>query len=1407
MSTCTACGAGDQPDGARFCFSCGTPLEAPRCVACGTELVRGARFCSECGAVQGAPAAAQPGAAPVSARRVTSVLFGDLVGFTSLSEHRDQEDTRELLSRYFDECRQIISRYGGTVEKFIGDAVMAVWGVPTAHEDDAERSVRAGLELVDAVEAMGQEIGVARLAMRVGIVTGEVAVTVGAQEQGMVAGDAVNTASRVQSVAAPGQVWVDETTRLLTSSAITYLDAGSHRLKGKVDPVPLWSVHAVVAAVGGVQRADGLEAPLVGRDRELRLVKELFHGVEESRQPALLVMVGEPGVGKSRLAWEFEKYVDGLTMTTRWHNGRCVGYGEGMAFFALAEAIRARLRGLSPDLETDEAGADPTELLEQGLDRYVPDAEERTWLRPRLGALLGIGSVGTFPREDLFSAWTAFLERIGEGAYPVVLVLDDAHHADDGLVQFVEHLLAAGTFPCFVLLLSRPGLLERHSGLAANRRATVSHLTALPDADISTLLDGLVVGLPDTARDSLVARSEGVPLFAVETVRSLIDRDLVIPRGGQYVLADPDALDLGSIGAPASLQALIAARLDAPEQAVSLINLQSFPPHPARCALSPDVEDSGTSRAAQLLSLCPDRRADWLRPRLGALLGIGSVGTFPARTCSRPGPPSSARRRGHLPRGAGHRRRPPRGRRPRPVRRAPAGRRHLPLLRAAAQPARPAGATPRPGGEPTTRQSATSPRCPNSDISTLLDGLVVGLPDAARDSLVARSEGVPLFAVETVRSLIDRDLVIPRGGQYVLADPAALDLGSIGAPASLQALIAARLDALDREQRRLVERASVIGNVFSREEIVELCPDLADMDGLLAGLLRQQILSQMTSRFSAEFGQYQFVQSVVRQVAYATLARRDKRSLHLAVAHQNETVADPSGELAPIIAQHYLDAVAAMPEEPDVPELEARAIAELERAAARARALGALTESAGHLLLALERAHDQVTGARLDAAVAWALVDAGEYGEATPHAVAAVASYDLMGDAVAAGLAAAAQGTALSMSGDNAGSLAVVEPRWDALLDTPGADAALLALGKVLTTVSGRLGDDRREVLDRRIQIAEKIGNREELADSLTALSVSYSFLGASQTARILMSSAADIAREHHYPEVLARCLSNLTVEYFGENLERAVEIGQEAVDVAGRAGVAVWRDYSEANLALALLDAGRWSEVEDLLTRRDGQQSESYVIRVVGAGVRGFIAAARGERFETPWEQDQTRVSDDPSDRAWTALIDALASHTQGLTDLAVARAVEAAEGMYALSGTSDDFVHMWPVALDLAIANEDRQTALRLLAIVDDDVQRLKVPPAVQTHRDRLAGLLARTTEPELVEGLLRSALQGFTTWGSRHYRARVAGELGAWLRATGGDLDEASQLLEEARTALTELGARAWLSSLEDQQVAQS
>src|SRR5580765_754573 len=226
---CSACGA-DNRAGRKFCSNCGAPL-ALACSSCGAANEPDDRFCGECGA----PLDAEP-AAPAAAqaeRRLVSVLFGDLVGFTSLSEDRDPEEVRELLSHYFDEARTVVGRYGGVVEKFIGDAVMAVWGVPVAHEDDAERAVRAGLELVATVAAMGQDVGASGLAMRVGIVTGEVAVTVGATAEGMVAGDAVNTAARVQAAAEPGRVWVDDTTRSLTAAAILYNDTGEHALKGK----------------------------------------------------------------------------------------------------------------------------------------------------------------------------------------------------------------------------------------------------------------------------------------------------------------------------------------------------------------------------------------------------------------------------------------------------------------------------------------------------------------------------------------------------------------------------------------------------------------------------------------------------------------------------------------------------------------------------------------------------------------------------------------------------------------------------------------------------------------------------------------------------------------------------------------------------------------------------------------------------------------------------------------------------------------------------------------------------------------------------------------------------------------------------------------------------------------------
>ncbi|MGH2870052.1 MAG: adenylate/guanylate cyclase domain-containing protein, partial [Solirubrobacteraceae bacterium] len=380
--TCASCGSPNR-EGQRFCGMCGAPL-AIRCGSCGASGATDQRFCGECGARlsdgaaaggQATSATASSGAQPPSAeRRHVSVLFADLVGFTSLSDQRDAEDVRELLSRYFDTARTVITRYGGTVEKFIGDAVMAVWGAQAIQENDAERAVRAALELVDAVAAFGEQAGVPGLAARVGVLTGEAAVTVGAVGQGMVAGDLVNTASRVQSAAQPGTVFVGEGTRQATESAIVYADVGGHHLKGIAEPVRLWRAERVVAGNGGALRPTGLEPPFVGREREIRLLKEYLHAVSEERKARLLSIVGVGGVGKSRLAWEFFKYVDGLSEVSYWHRGRCLSYGEGVAYWALAEMVRMRA-----GIVENESPAVARAKLRAAVEEFVAGDDERRW--------------------------------------------------------------------------------------------------------------------------------------------------------------------------------------------------------------------------------------------------------------------------------------------------------------------------------------------------------------------------------------------------------------------------------------------------------------------------------------------------------------------------------------------------------------------------------------------------------------------------------------------------------------------------------------------------------------------------------------------------------------------------------------------------------------------------------------------------------------------------------------------------------------------------------------------------------------------------------------------------------------------------------------------------------------------
>src|SRR5579862_383326 len=311
MTACAQCGF-ENAASSKFCGGCGASLALP-CPSCGVANDPGRRFCAECGAAltadAPAPAPAAGTAAPVAAaeRRLVSVLFADLVGFTPLSESRDPEEVRELLSRYFDRCRRLIEIYGGTVEKFIGDAVMAVWGTPVAQEDDAERAVRTALDLVAGVAALADEVGAPELQARAGVLTGEAAVSLLVAGEGMVAGDLVNTAARIQAAAAPGTVLVGEATRRATAAAIAYEPAGEHELKGKAEPVSLFRALRVTSVRGGALRSGELEPPFVGRARELRLVKELFHATAEERKAHLVSVVGIAGIGKSRLAWEFEK--------------------------------------------------------------------------------------------------------------------------------------------------------------------------------------------------------------------------------------------------------------------------------------------------------------------------------------------------------------------------------------------------------------------------------------------------------------------------------------------------------------------------------------------------------------------------------------------------------------------------------------------------------------------------------------------------------------------------------------------------------------------------------------------------------------------------------------------------------------------------------------------------------------------------------------------------------------------------------------------------------------------------------------------------------------------------------------------------------------------------------------------
>ena len=477
---------------------------------------------------------------PRRERKVVTVVFCDLVGFTSRAESLDPEDVEAILRPYHERVRSELERHGGTVEKFIGDAVMALFGAPTAHEDDPERAVRAALAIRDFAVEEGIEL-------RVGITTGEALVSLDARPdagEGMASGDVVNTAARLQSAAPVNGVLVDETTYRATRQAIEYEDAVSVEAKGKSEPIAVWEATAARSRFG-VDVAHEARSQLVGRERELAALQDVFDRARHGRTPQLLTLVGVPGIGKSRLVYELSQIVEADPELITWRQGRCLAYGDGVTLWALAEIVKAQA-----GIAEQDSPADVAEKLRRAAREPLPE-EDAAWVESHLLALVGLSTeaeLGSNRRNEAFSAWRRFLEALAEQR-PVVLVFEDLHWADESLLDFVDELVDWLTdVPLLVVATARPELLDRRPNWGGGKlNAATIALAPLTDEQTAQLL----------------GRALGTPVLAVETQMALLER-----AGGNPLYAEQFAelyVERGStdeLPLPETLQGIIAARLD-----------------------------------------------------------------------------------------------------------------------------------------------------------------------------------------------------------------------------------------------------------------------------------------------------------------------------------------------------------------------------------------------------------------------------------------------------------------------------------------------------------------------------------------------------------------------------------------------------------------------------------------------------------------------------------------------------------------------------------------------------------------------------------------------------------------------------------------------------------------------------
>jgi class 3 adenylate cyclase len=561
MQTCASCGAAN-PDGARFCVSCGSSL-VPGCRQCGAELPEGARFCPSCGA----PIEASEPPPAGTERKLVTILFADLEGSTGLGERLDPERLGELLESYFSAMREQIEAEGGTVEKFIGDAVMAAFGVPTAHEDDPARALRAALRMRQRLDSMNGEIerryGV-RLRLRTGVNTGEVLAAVRPQPgEAMVTGDAVNTAARLEQLAEPGDIVVAERTAR-AARAFSFRPLGDVRLRGKET-----GVAAVVLDEDEPVRPErglpGLTAPMVGRDRELALLRTVYERAVAEERPALVTVYGDPGVGKSRLTREFVAVAEHADAPPTVVAGRCLPYGDGVTYWPLAEILKslADVRDSDPpDVTLERLRSFGAERLRAVLD------DDTTRATAALAYTVGVEDPdhpfsSIEPREvrsRIHAAWRSLFTSLALTG-PVVAIVEDIHWADPALLDLLEELADRVAGAVVFVCPARPELVESRPAWGGGRRNRSSIALEPLHPDEAERLIGFLLSvddLPDTVRARILERAEGNPFFLEEIVRHLIDDGRIVHDGGSWRATS----DVADVEIPDTVQGVLAARID-----------------------------------------------------------------------------------------------------------------------------------------------------------------------------------------------------------------------------------------------------------------------------------------------------------------------------------------------------------------------------------------------------------------------------------------------------------------------------------------------------------------------------------------------------------------------------------------------------------------------------------------------------------------------------------------------------------------------------------------------------------------------------------------------------------------------------------------------------------------------------